>query len=396
MLPLLKEITVLDLSSIVMGPMAAQTLGDYGATVIKIEPPDGDLARASGAPGPDGIGALFANNNRNKRSVVLDLKSDAGRAAFGRLVDHADVLLHNMRPRAAERLGITASELLARKPSLIHCATIGFGSDGPYADRPAYDDIIQAAAGLASLPGEYGEQPAFVPSIVADKIAGLEAVQAILAAIIHRYRTGSGCAIEVPMFECLVAFLFNEHLNAASYDEAARPGYARLLNRHRKPHATSDGWLAVMPYSERDWRRLMREIGRDDILDADWFATASGRNVNAAHLYEALSAGLAAHATAYWVERLDRLDIPYSEVNTLQSLLDHPHLASKDFFRSRDGLAGRVRSVPQPVMFSVDEEARDTPAPTKGADTRAVLAEFGFRDEEVDELMGLGVSAPVK
>ncbi len=387
MLPLLEGITVLDLSSIVMGPMAAQTLGDYGATVIKVEPPEGDLARASGTPGPDGTGALFANNNRNKRSIVLDLKSDRGRAVLDRLLQRADILLHNMRPRAAERLGISAARLMALRPDLIHCAAVGFGSDGPFADRPAYDDIVQAAAGLASLPGEFGEQPAFVASIVADKVAGLKAVQAILAALMYRERTGRGCAIEVPMFECLVAFLFNEHLDAATFGGDAAPGYARLLNPHRKPYATADGWLAVMPYSEKDWRRLLVEFGRSDVLEAEWFASAAGRNGNSARLYQVLAEGLKSRSTADWAECLDRLDIPYSEVNSLESLLEHPHLKAKDFFRPVDGFEGRVRSVPEPVCFSLGETSANRAAPLKGADTREILAEFGLTEEEIDDLV---------
>lgn len=390
MLPLLKGITVLDLSTIVMGPMAAQTLGDYGAAVIKIEPPEGDLARASGTPGPDGTGALFANNNRNKRSIVLDLKTDRGRSTLDRLVERADIVLHNMRPRAAERLGISATRLLSRKPDLIHCATVGFGSDGPFADRPAYDDIVQAAAGLAAMPEEFGEKPAFVASIVADKVAGLKAVQAILAALNYRERTGRGCAIEVPMFECLVAFLFNEHLDAATFQSEAAPGYARLLNPHRKPYATADGWLAVMPYSEKDWRRLLAEFGRGDLLETDWFASAAGRNGNSANLYQVLADGLKTRSTAEWAECLDRLDVPYSEVNSLASLLEHPHLKAKDFFRSRDGFEGRVRSVPEPVTFSLDEDQPNAGAPAKGADTRSILSEMGLSDEEIDEFARAG------
>ena len=192
------------------------------------------------------------------------------------------------------------------------------------------------------------------------------------------------------MFECLVAFLFNEHLDAASYDETAAPGYRRLLNAHRKPHATADGWLAVMPYSEEDWCGLLGELGREDLLQSEWFSSAAGRNAHSALLYEALSEGLPRRTMAYWTACLDRLDIPYSEVNSLQSLLSHPHLLAKDFFRRRDDLPGRVRSVPQPMGFSVDEVAPDRGAPAKGADTRAVLIEFGFGEEEIESLLANG------
>lgn len=387
MLPLLNGITVLDLSSIVMGPMAAQALGDLGADVVKIEPLAGDLARASGTPGPDGTGALFANNNRNKRSVVLDLKSAGDRAILDHMVGRADVLLHNLRPRSARRLGVDAERLMVINPRLVHCATVGFGSDGPYAERPAYDDIIQAAAGLVSLPAETGREPAFVPSIIADKVAGLYAVQGVLAALHHRERTGRGTTVEVPMFECLVSFLFNEHLDAASFDADAAAGYRRLLNEQRKPHPTADGWLAVMPYTSAHWHRLMSELGRRDILCADWFATAAGRNARSAELYGAVTEGLAGQTTAYWIDRLETLEIPYSQINSLNSLLSHPHLAAKNFFRPRDDTSGRVRSVPQPVTFSALEETPDRRAPRRGGDMKDVLSQFGFGDDKIDRIM---------
>ena len=387
MLPLLSNVTVLDLSSIVMGPMATQALGDLGADIIKIEPPAGDLARASGTPGPDGTGALFANNNRNKRSIVLDLKSKDDRTVLDRLVARADVLLHNLRPAAAKRLGLDAARLLALNPRLIHCATVGYGSDGPYAEKPAYDDVIQAASGLVYLPTETGREPAFVPSIVADKVAGLYAVQAVLAALYRRERSGSGCAIEVPMFECLVSFLFNEHLDAASFEEDAAPGYRRLLTEHRRPHAAADGWLAVMPYSEAHWRRLLKEFGRQDILDADWFPTAAGRNARSAELYQAISEGLSEQGTAHWIGRFEELDIPYSCINSLRSLLDHPHLAAKGFFRPRDDTAGRVRSVPQPVRFSDVQESPDRAAPRCNGDMREILTQFGFGEDEIGRIL---------
>ncbi|MGN6766482.1 MAG: CaiB/BaiF CoA transferase family protein [Rhizobiaceae bacterium] len=391
MLPLLSDITVLDLSSIVMGPMATQALGDLGADIIKIEPPDGDLARASGTLGPDGTGALFANNNRNKRSIVLDLKNEDDRNVLDRMVMHADVLLHNLRPAAAKRLGLDSGRLLALNPRLVHCITVGYGSDGPFAERPAYDDVIQAAAGLASLPSETGGGPAFVPSIVADKVTGLYAVQAVLAALHRREHIGQGCAVEVPMFECLVSFLFNEHLDAASFGENAVPGYRRLLTEYRRPHATADGFLAILPYSEAHWRRTLKEFGRQDILDAGWYSTPAGRNAHSAELYQAISECLAERETSHWIDRFEELDIPYSPINSMRSLLDHPHLAAKEFFRPRDNTAGRVRSVPQPVRFSGMEEAPDRAAPRRNADMQEILAQFGFGEDEIARISKGGV-----
>lgn len=374
MLDLLKSIRVIDASSIVMGPMAGQILGDLGAEVIKLEPPMGDLARASGSRGPDGMGALFANNNRNKLGVVADLKTEEGQRVLATLLDGADVVLHNMRPAAAARIGLDPETVRAGRPGLIHCAATGYGSDGPYAGRPAYDDIIQAAGGLAGLSVRVSGAPAYVPSILADKIGGLHIVYAILAALVARAETGQGRAIEVPMFECLAAFLMNEHLDAASFSPEGTPGYGRLLNPDRRPYATADGWLAVMPYDERHWRGIFAEMGETEIPAAPWFADPRERNARSAQLYHRLATGFTARPSASWIAVCEARDIPYARVNGIDELLDDPHLAAKDFFAPTDALAGRERSVPLPVDFGVTHAAADRAAPALGADTDAVLA----------------------
>lgn len=391
---ILGGVRIVDVTTIVMGPMASQILADLGADVIKVETLDGDLARHSGTPGPEGMGALFANNNRNKKSLALDLREAAGKDVMRRLIGRCDVVLHNMRPEAAARLGLSPEAVRSLNPAAIHCAAVGFGSGGPYSGRAAYDDVIQAVSGLAALPLALGREPAYVPTIAADKIAALHVVYAVLAALMRRARTGEGCSVEVPMFEALAAFLLNEHLDAATFAADGEPGYVRLLNANRRPYRTKDGWLAVMPYSEQHWRRTLAELGREDITAEPWFATASGRNARSETLYGLLAECLPERTTAAWTDAFERLDIPHATVNTLQGLLDDPHLDAVGFFNPVDGLEGRTRSIPQPVKFFEVEDRPDTAPPAIGADTGQVLADLGYTQAEIDALRAAGVTHP--
>lgn len=395
MLDLLKGLRVVDASNIVMGPMAGQSLGDFGAEVIKLEPPTGDLSRTAGSLGPDGNGALFANNNRNKQSLVIDLKKPEAGAILSKLLATTDVFLHNMRPKAAARLGLDAKTIRASHPGIIHCTACGFGSDGPYSGRPAYDDIIQAAGGLAALPtqtgrktndgstGGHASEPTYVPSIMADKIGAMHVVQAILAALIKRSTSGQGCELEVPMFECLTAFLMNEHLDGASFAEDGKPGYGRLLNPHRRPYATADGWLAVMPYNEGHWRRTFEAMGETDLPQAPWFTDPAGRNARSSELYERLGRGLLSRTTDDWIGILESIDIPHAKVASLSDLLDDPHLAATGFFNPSDGLPGRRRSVPMPQKFHNMPKQADTPPPLLGKDSEHILTELGYTTGEI-------------
>jgi crotonobetainyl-CoA:carnitine CoA-transferase CaiB-like acyl-CoA transferase len=390
-LKLLADVRIVDLTSIVLGPMATQTLADLGADVIKVESLDGDLARSSGVAGPDGMGAVFANNNRNKSSIALDLKAESAKAVLSRLIKDADVFVHNMRPAAIARLGFDAEAVKAIKPDIIYCAATGYGSNGPYAGRPAYDDVIQAVSGLASLPMHTGSDPAYVPSVMADKISALHIVYGILAALYDRQRTGNGCTMEVPMYESLVSFVMNEHLDAATFSDNAEPGYGRLLNPNRRPFKTADGWLAVMPYNESQWTRLLSLLDRGDVLNEDWFASAAGRNSHSAFLYGILVEEMPKESTEVWIQKLVDLDIPHSPVNTLSDLLDDPHLKHTGFFNSTDDLPGRARSVAQPVIFNEAPVGPDTAAPKVGEHTEAVMLKLGYSTEQILQLQQAGV-----
>jgi crotonobetainyl-CoA:carnitine CoA-transferase CaiB-like acyl-CoA transferase len=391
-IPLLKGIRVVEIGAVVLGPYAGQILGDLGAEVIKVEPLDGDIARSAHPQGAGG-GALFVNNNRNKRMLAIDLKRAEGRAALGRLIGTADVLLHNMRVDAAERLGLGFDAVAAINPRIVHCAAIGFGQAGQYRDRPAFDDIIQAASGMAGLAMHHGGAPQFVPTIVADKVAALHTVYGILAALVARERGQPGpFRVEVPMFEAMVAFLMNEHLAEASFAEDGATGYPRLLSANRRPFRTADGWIAVLPYTAEQWRRFLAEIGREALCEEAWFRDARTRQARIDELYAILAESLPARTTDAWIEALSARDVPCARIATPDDLLHDPHLAEIGFFDVPDGYpAGVVRMVPQPVRFDTLPPAPDAPPAGIGADSRAVLRDCGHDDAAIAALIASGV-----
>ena len=283
MYPLLKGVRVLDLTAIILGPFATQILGDLGAEVIKVEPPEGEGMRPI-APVTAGLSAVFANNNRNKRSVVLDLKSAAGRKALAHLVPTADIFVHNMRQKAMDKLGFGFDAVRALNPRAIYAAAVGFGSKGRYAGKPAFDDVIQAASGFAGLFEVRDGVPIYAPSIAADKVSGLHLVYAVLAALFHRERTGEAPGyIEVPMYEAMAAFNLCEHLGAATFEQDGKVGYQRVMSTDRRPYATSDGWVGVLPYSTATWTRMLKEIGRADIIAEPWFQDVTERSRRVDH-----------------------------------------------------------------------------------------------------------------
>ncbi|HEX7012244.1 MAG TPA: CoA transferase [Steroidobacteraceae bacterium] len=389
MTPLLEGIRVLELSAVVMGPFAGQILADLGAEVVKIEPLTGDIARDTPPCARPGMGAMYVNNNRNKKTLALDLKREQGRLVAARLIARSDVLLHNMRVEAMERLGLGFEAAVAINPRLIYCSAIGFGQRGRYRDRPAFDDVIQAASGLAGLSGALGEDFRFIPTTVADKVGALYAVYGILAALIARLRGRAGpIKVEAPMFEALVSFILNEHLAGATFaGEKGSVGYERILSANRRPYRTKDGWIAVLPYTAEQWKRFFRETGRHDILQAPWFADAVQRGQRIDFMYGEVARVLVERTTAEWISVLLELDIPCSEVNTLDDLLTDPHLQDVGFFDlNGDYPSDIARALPQPVIFEGIEQRPDRAAPGLGADTRDVLRQCGYDETEIEAL----------
>lgn len=379
MLPL-NGVRILDLSTVVLGPYASQILADYGADVIKIEAPEGDSTRRTGPSTEDGMGAIFLGVNRGKRSIVLDLKTPHGQEALLKLVDTADVLMHSIRPQKLAPIGLDPVTLRARNPRLVYVGLHGFAQDGPYGGMPAYDDIIQGMSGCAALMEKQTGTSQYYPTIAADKISGLVAAHAILAALFMRERTGEGSYVEVPMLESMVAFNLVEHFYGQHFEPPlAGPGYPRLLNPWRKPYRTTDGHVCAMPYTDAHWCRFFIEAGAPELALDDRFTNISARTRNIEKLYELAAQFIAGRSTAAWLEIFNRLEIPASRMNRLEDLPQDEHLSATGFFETlQDPMMGTLKFPGVPVKFDhVRPPVRM--APRLGEHTDQLLAELGMK-----------------
>ncbi len=391
----LAGVRVIDLTSVVLGPFATQTLGDMGAEVIKIETPEGDVTRHIGPSRTPGMGSYFATLNRNKRSVVLDLKRAPARAALERLIAGADVFVHNMRLGAAARLGLDYASLGPRYPRLIHAAATGFREGSAMAEYPAFDDLIQGMSGAAALNAGPDGAPRYFPTVAVDKLTGQMLASMIGMALFRRERTGRGQAVHVPMMETMLSFLLVEHLWGATIDEPERGmGYPRMLTPHRRPYATRDGFISVICVSDAQWARVFRAIGREELIADPRFATLGARSDNVDALYAALAEGLTTRTTAEWVAILRPLDIPCGEAATLPGLLENEYLRETGFFAPAEHpVEGRVRVTAIPARFSESPPSVRRLWPPLGADTEAVLREAGFDAGEIAAIRGEAVAA---
>ena len=371
----LAGVLVVDVTTTLLGPYCTLILAQLGADVVKIEAPEGDPLRGIDAASDNGMSSMFVTLNRGKRSVVLDLKDEDGRAALLQLAAGADVFIHNTKPDTAVRLGIDYATIAAANERIVHCAAIGFGSDGPYAKKPAYDDIIQAASGVASLQGYVTGTPEYVRSAIGDKTSALFAVQAILAALLHRYRTGEGQAVEVPMFEALVSFVLVEQLGGMVFEPPRGPmRYPRTVSRYRRPFQTADGFLAVMPYTDRQWLKLFDVLGAAELAVDERFSTIGGRTANIDELYQLVEASFVARSADTWVEMLDERGVPCMRINSLEDLFADPHLHAVGMFEVAPDAAGDlVRSVRSPLAFSKSTPNQLRDAPRLGQHTDEIL-----------------------
>ncbi len=372
----LSGVRVLDLTTVVMGPSATQMLGDMGADVIKVETAAGDNMRWIGPWRHEGMGPLFLQANRNKRSIVLDLKSPQGKAYALSLAREADVLVSNVRPQGLQRLGLDYDTLKGVNPALIYCAAVGYGSGGPNAGRAVYDDLMQAASGIAGLFQRVDGAPRYAPINLCDRTVGLYAVIAVTSALYHRARSGQGQMIEVPMFETMAQFVLADHSGGGAFvPPQGDMGYKRLLSRTRGPYATADGYLALVVYTDRHWRDFAMLIGEPDLMRTDpRFATQESRTQNAEAIGAKLAAHLLARGNAEWLEVLHGVDIPACPVNAVEDLYEDPHLKAVGFFQDTEHpTEGTLKVSRFPIQFSATPANLQRLAPTLGEHNDTVL-----------------------
>lgn len=369
----LDGVRVVDLTTVLMGPLATRYLADHGADVIRVDAP------GATADALDALGGIGLHVHRNKRSVELDLKSDRGAAVMRDLIASADVFVSNLRAGALARLDLSPEVLRERHPRLIHCVANGYGRHGPDADRAAYDDAIQAGSGLAALHARRDGTPAFVPTVIADKMCGLVIVQAVLAAVLHQRATGEGQTIRVPMLETMVSLNLAEHYRTAALDPPQTTiGYPRVLARDRRPYRCADGWIAILPYTGANWRAFFELIDRPELAAEQRFATHESRVEHIDELYGIVAAAAPRHTVEEWLDLCDRQSIPVSRVADLADLVDDPQITASGLIeRVEHPVLGPYRTVHHPVEYDTLDTGLRRHAPTPGQHTEELLRELG-------------------
>jgi len=391
----LEGVRILDLTSVVVGPLCSQILADHGADVIKVESKAGDLVRnMNGKSVTPGMGAKFLHLNRNKRSIVLDLKDAKGRAALAKLIERADVMMWNNRPQAMARMKLAYADVRAINPKIIYCGMFGFGQDGRYRDKPAYDTIIQGAGGMSALHHRAFGEPRFVPMVVADKVVGLIAVQMIAMALYGRTRSGEGCSIEIPMFENLAKFVLEEHMYLKTFvPPLGGTGDPRLIDPLNKPIPTQDGWICISANTNDQVFAFFDAVGRPELKTDPRFSNIPARFANVKEYFEIRIGALKTKTSAEWLAIFDRADVPAAPYHTLDSLLEDPHLAEIGFFELKDHpTEGKTRSMRLPNKWSTGVRREWNPAPKLGEHSIEILREIGYDGTEIDAMVSGGVT----
>ena len=386
----LQGLRILDLTAVVMGPYATQTLGDLGADVIKVEPPAGDNMRAVGPMRHPGMGSIALHLNRNKRSIVLDLKQSEGREACLALAKTCDALIYNTRPKAMARLGLDYAAVSAVNPRIVYVGAFGYGEQGPYAGRPAYDDLIQGAIGVPMLLSQQGSDvPRYAPVTLADRAVGLQAAIALLAAVLHARAAGQGQAVEISMFETMAQFVMGDHLSGRSFEPPLGPaGYERLVAPHRKPYATADGYLSVLIYNDKHWQAFFKVIGQPELRETPMFCNHGARSANISAVYAFVAEVMATRTTDNWVTALEAADIPVARLHTAETLVDDPHLQQVGFFPEFDHpTEGRIRTLAPVGRYGATPAAIRRHAPRAGEHSVEVLREAGYSAAQIETLL---------
>ena len=390
----LDGIRILDLTTVGYGPYACQILGDYGADVIKVEPKEGDITRSISPYRNAGMGPFFLMANRNKRCIVLDLKTENGRHACLKLVEESDALITSIRPAAMERLGLGYEDCRKMNPEIVYGALVGFGQSGPYAERPAYDDIIQGVSGMANMQGGREGPPQFVNAAICDKICSQVASHAIIAALFNRLKTGKGQLVEVPMYETMVGFNLVEHQAGETFEPPLGPaGYERSMVEYRRPFATIDGYVCALPYNTKQWQAFFGAMGRIEMQDDVRVIDPKTRSEKIGELYE-LVAELVRHwKTEDLLAALEAADVPHGRVMPLGSLVDDPHIQAVGLFKSYDHpTEGMIRLTMPTVKFSKTPAEINSLPKVLGQNSAEILREAGYSASEISELMETGVS----
>ncbi|MFT3814921.1 MAG: CoA transferase [Acidovorax sp.] len=388
----LAGVRVLDLTSNFMGPYASLLLADMGADICKIEAPAGDTTRGVGPCRNQGMSVIFLHLNRNKRSAVLDLKHPQAAQALQRMLQSADVVLHSLRPKAMARLGLAYEDVKKLNPRIIYCGAFGFGQNGPYAEKPAYDDLIQAAVGMPVLQARKSGPPQYVASAIADRLVGMAASNAIAMALYYREKTGHGQAVEVPMFETFAHFVLGDHLYGHSFEPPIGDwGYARMMSASRRPYQTQDGYLGVNIYNDRHWQRFFQAVGRPDMAGDPRYGTIFGRTENIDYLYQFLADTFLTKTSAEWLRILTEADIPAIEMNTPETLLRDPHMQAVNFFQLQEHPSeGLLRTLGIPQTWSESVPEQRYPAPRLGEHTVQLLTEYGLSEAEAQQVVQSG------